>query len=99
MLAGIEAYRRRMAAAVRAAKRDYGRRGRMDVDVALFDTYSATETELVDREEHRRLACQARSELWSNIRLSPGEIINAEEGDESEPTEAVQVFEEMSHTE
>jgi hypothetical protein len=96
MLAGIEAYRREVALAVRADRRRFDQIRGVDSDVSVFTGLGSTAIGVAST-EHRRLACEARAELWRHIRS--GDVINAEEGDESEPTEAVQAFEEWSHTE
>jgi hypothetical protein len=96
-LAGISPYRRMISREVRHAISQYGLPpADHDVDVSIFEGLEPN-AHFVDASEHRRLAYEARAELWRAIRR--GDVINAEEGDESEPTEAVQVFEEMSHTE
>lgn len=92
MLAGIERYRREVSRIVRRerrAQRTDGtpiKAGLVDVDVSAFglDDEDATG---VDSDEHRRLACDAKAELWRNIRA--GEL---------HPDDQVQTFEEMSHT-
>lgn len=96
MLAGIAAYRRAVARAVRMDRRRFDQIRGVDSDVTVFGGLGPYAFG-VAATEHRRIALDARAELWRHIRA--GEVINAEEGDESEPTEAVQTFEEMSHTE
>ncbi len=95
-LAGIREYRWEVARTVRAERRGYGQPiGRdVDIDVSLFYGGVANATFAADgddRDHHRRVACEAKAEIWQHIRA--GDIDNDERG------EAVQTFEEMSHTE
>lgn len=90
-LAGIEQYRRQVTRLVREERRLYEQpigEG-VDIDVSMFDgIYGESSAYGDDRDHHRRVACEARAELWKHIRA--GEL---------HPDDQVQTFEEMSHTE
>lgn len=90
MLTGIVEYRELVADAVRRERRERGSNIGLgiDFDVSIFWGLQST-VEEKDSYEHRRLACEAKAELWRNIRA--GEVDNDSDGP--------QVFEEWSHTE
>lgn len=97
-LAGIAEHRRAVAAIVRRERRDYDHRipDDIDIDVSLYGTLPGFEdAEGVSKDDHRRLAMEARAELWKNIR--EGDISNDLE-DEADD-DVTQVYEEWSHTE
>lgn len=73
----------------RARRRPRALRGQ-DVDVSLFPELAS---EFVNARDHRRVACEAKAELWRHIRA--GDIENGED----DGGESMQTFEEMSHTE
>jgi len=95
-LSGIAEHRAAVASVVRRERRNYDQPipDDIDIDVSLFGTLPGFEdAEGADKADHRRLAFEARAELWKNIR--EGEVSNADE----DAGESVQVYEEGSHTE
>jgi hypothetical protein len=95
MLAGIVEHRAAVASVVRRERRGYDQPipDDIDIDVSLYGTLPGFgDAAGADKRDHRRLAMEARAELWKNIR--EGEVSNAEEDDE-----ATQTWEEMAHTE
>lgn len=93
MLNGIKEYRRAVADIVRRERRNYDlpiKAELVDIDVGPYNTLiGIEEAEGVDSQEHRRLAMEARVDVWRNIRA--GEL-------ENNP-DALIAFEEFSHTE
>jgi len=99
-LVGITEHRAAVARIVRRERRDYDQPipDDIDIDVSIYGTLPGFEdAEGVSKDDHRRLAMEARAELWKNIR--EGEISNANEDEDEDEGEAVQVYEEWSHTE
>ena len=91
MLAGIIEHRKAVARIVYRERNVYPSPDpdNLEVDVSIFDGAQATEV-LTDKIDHRRLACEAKAELWKHIHTD--DVDNTS-------NEAIQVYEEWSHTE